>query len=304
MRGCIPATSCKRDRAENLEVFTIATFTNQATLSYSGGITNSNIVTGEITDVLSAAKTPVSLSYAPGENVTYAVSLVNGGDAAISGVTVTDDLGSFAVGEETVYPLEYNAGSLLYFQDGVLQADPAVTAGPPLAVSGIDIPAGGSVLLLYEARVTEYAPLDAGSEITNTAVVSGPCADINATAVLPVESSEPELTISKSVSPAVVAGCSELTYTFVIQNSGRAEAAAADAVVVTDTFVPVLSGLTVELDDTEIAAGTDYTYDETSGAFATAAGRITVPAATYAQNPDGTWVVTPGVTVLTVRGTV
>jgi len=293
-----------RDRAKNREVITIAIFTNQATLSYSGGITNSNIVTGEVTNVLSAAKTPVSQSYAPGEYVIYAVSIVNSGDTAVAGVTVTDDLGGFPQAEETVYPLEYSADSLLYFQDGVLQAAPSVTAGPPLAVSGIEIPAGGSVLLLYEARVTEYAPLDAGSEITNTAVISGPCADITVTAVLPVESSEPELTISKAVSPAVVAGCSELTYTFVLQNSGRAEAAAADAVVVTDTFTPVLSGLTAELDGAKLTAGTDYTYDETTGAFATAAGRITVPAAAYAQNDDGTWVVTPGVAVLTVRGTV
>ena len=236
--------------------------------------------------------------------MTYVLSLVNSGETAVSGVTVTDDLGGFTVGEETVHPLEYNAGSLLYFQDGVLQADPAVTAGPPLTVSGIEIPASGSVLLLYEARVTEYAPLDEGAEITNTAVIDGPCADITVTAVLPVESSEPELTISKSVSPEGVAGCSELTYTFVIQNSGRAEAAAADAVVVTDVFDPVLSGITAALDGTELTAGTDYTYDETTGAFATTAGRITVPAAAYAQNDDGTWVVTPGVAVLTVSGTV
>ena len=220
-----------------------------------------------------------------------------------SGVTVTDDLGGFAVGTETVYPLEYNAGSLLYFQDGVLQADPDVTAGPPLAVSGIEIPAGGSILLLYEAHVTEYAPLDEGSAITNTALIEGPCADITVTAVLPVESSEPELTISKSVSPEVVAGCSELTYTFIIQNSGRAEADAADAVIVTDVFDPVLNGIAAALDGTEMTAGTDYTYDETTGAFATTAGRITVPAATYAQNDDGTWTTTPGVAVLTVNGT-
>ena len=37
----------------------MATFTNQATLSYNGGSTNSNIITGEIVDVLTASKTAV-----------------------------------------------------------------------------------------------------------------------------------------------------------------------------------------------------------------------------------------------------
>ena len=49
---------------------------------------------------------------------------------------------------------------------------------------------------------------------------------------------------------------------------------------------------------------TDYTYDETTGIFATLPGRITVPAATYTQAEDGTWVTTPGTAVLTVTGTV
>lgn len=47
-----------------------------------------------------------------------------------------------------------------------------------------------------------------------------------------------------------------------------------------------------------------YTYDPDSGRFATLAGRITVPAASYTQNADGTWTVKPGVSVLTVTGTV
>ena len=37
----------------------MATFTNFATLSYNGGTTNSNTVTGEILETLSAVKTAV-----------------------------------------------------------------------------------------------------------------------------------------------------------------------------------------------------------------------------------------------------
>ena len=57
------------------------------------------------------------------------------------------------------------------------------------------------------------------------------------------------------------------------------------------------------------ASGTDgltqYAYDDVTGLFQTVAGVITVPAATYTQDPiTGQWNITPGVTVLTVTGTV
>jgi hypothetical protein len=48
----------------------------------------------------------------------------------------------------------------------------------------------------------------------------------------------------------------------------------------------------------------EYNYDEATGQFTTNAGQITVPAATYTQEVDGTWTVTPGTAVLTVTGTV
>lgn len=244
----------------------------------------------------------MSASYTPGENVTYVVSIVNDGDAAVSDLTVTDDLGGYEFEGETVYPLAYVEGSLLYFQDGVLQADPDVAAGPPLVVTGIEVPANGNVTLIYEARVTEFAPLGEDAEITNTVTIDGACAPLTASATLPM-AGEAQLTISKSVSPAVVPGCGELTYTFVIQNSGSEAATAEDMVVVTDTFDPVLEDITVELDGAVLTSPADYTYDETTGEFATVAGRITVPGATFAQNEDGVWVTTPGVTVLTVTGT-
>ncbi len=48
----------------------------------------------------------------------------------------------------------------------------------------------------------------------------------------------------------------------------------------------------------------DYTYSETTGEFATLPGRITVPAATYTQNPDGTWTDAPGTITVEVTGTI
>ena len=37
----------------------MAIFSNQASLSYSGGVTNSNVVTGELLEVLEISKTSV-----------------------------------------------------------------------------------------------------------------------------------------------------------------------------------------------------------------------------------------------------
>ena len=100
----------------------MASFTNFATLSYNGGTTNSNIVTGEILEALTAVKTAVSANYSAGDRITYALSLVNTGTAAVTDYTVTDNLGGYTVGANTVYPLAYNTGTVRYYINGVLQA--------------------------------------------------------------------------------------------------------------------------------------------------------------------------------------
>ena len=105
--------------------------------------------------------------------------------------------------------------------------------------------------------------------------------------------------------PDTLSSCEEVTYTFIIQNAGNEAVLATDDLVVSDTFAPILSNLTVTLNDTPLAVGTGYTYDATTGAFATVAGQITVPAATFTQDPTtGVVTTTPGVSVLTVSGTI
>lgn len=203
-------------------------------------------------------------------------------------------------------PLGYVPGSVKYFSNGTLQNAPAVTAGPPLAISGITVPAGGSVLLLYEAKTNGYAPPAAGSTITNTAVITGENlgTPITTQAVATAEETL-HLSISKGMCPTNVVENGTVTYTFYLQNSGNTATAAADYVIVTDTFDPILSGLTVTLDGAPLTLGTGYTYDTATGAFATTAGTITVPAAAAAQDAEtGLWRITPGVTKLVITGTV
>ena len=148
-------------------------FQNMATLTYTGGTVNSNIVTGELREVLTAAKTAVRENYEPGGTVTYVVSLTNSGITPLTGLTISDNLGGYTFGGATLYPLAYLPGSVRYYVNGALQAAPAVNAGPPMTVTGITVPAGGSALVIYETEVTRYAPLAAESSIVNTVTVTG-----------------------------------------------------------------------------------------------------------------------------------
>jgi len=283
----------------------MATFFNRATLSYNGGTVNSNVTTGELVEVLSATKTAVTDEYTRGSEVTYVLNIVNSGSIPFTGLTLTDDLGAYTFNGTTLQPTDYVDGSVKYFIDGVLQPSPAVTAGPPLSVTGINVPANGVATVLYAVRVNNLAPPLAGGEITNTAVIGGGgITDITVTETVTAEA-EPDLSISKSICPSTVTENGQITYTFVIQNSGNTEAIATDNVVVTDTFDPILSGITVTYNGTVWTQPESYTYDEATGLFTTVVGAITVPAATYTQDPaTGNWVVDPGVTVITVTGTV
>ena len=76
----------------------MARFTNQAQLKYGNAVTNSNIAVGEILEVLSASKTAVRDTYGQNDSVTYLIALVNSGTVPVTGLTLTDDLGTYAFG--------------------------------------------------------------------------------------------------------------------------------------------------------------------------------------------------------------
>ena len=278
----------------------MAIFTNQATLTYTGGSANSNIAVGEILEVLSADKTAVSGTYQVGELVTYVITIRNTGSAAFTSLTVTDDLG----GGVNV-PLTYQDGTVLYFVNGVPQAAPAVTPGAPLVFSGITVPAGGDAVIVYQAQVNAFAPPLSGSTITNTVTITGGglTAPVTATETVTVVVG-PAISITKTITPAQVADNGRVTYTFLIQNSGNEALVATDDAVITDTFDPILTDLVVTLNGAPLALGTGYTYDETTGQFATVPGVITVPAATFTQDPTGAYTAAPGLTTLIVTGTI
>ena len=284
----------------------MAVFYNQATLTYSGGVANSNIVSGEIIGTLTAEKTAVGGSYTAGDQVTYIVSLVNSGANSFTDLTVTDDLGAYELGDISAVPLDYVEGTLRYFVNGSLQPAPTVTAGPPLTITDVDVPAGGNVIIIYDARVNGFASPEVEGSITNTVTITGDGVSTPVTAEETI-AAEPEarLSITKGLSPSVVQENGEITYTFIIQNSGSVPVTEADTAVISDLFDPILTITSVTFNGEAWTEPENYSYDEATGQFTTVAGQVTVPAATFTQNPEtGLWTTTPGVSTLVVTGTV
>ena len=267
--------------------------------------TASNTVTGELIGALTLEKTALAGSYAAGDSITYTISLVNSGSTALEGLTLTDDLGSFSSGGAELQPLTYVDGTAALFINGLPQAAPSVNADDGLVFTGVSVPAGGNALIIYETEVNSYAPLSAGSVIENTVTASGaqlqnPVSASESVAV----SSEPQLSVIKSMYPLTVLENGTLTYTFVIENAGNAPAAAGDALSLGDTFSPILTELSVSLDGAPLASPADYAYNAVTGEFSTVPGVITAPAAVFTRASDGSVGVTPGRTTLTVSGRV
>lgn len=283
----------------------MAQFTNQAQLAYNDSVINSNIAVGEILEVLSATKTAVNSSYSTDDSVTYVVSILNSGTVPYNGLTVSDNLGAYTFDAQTLVPLDYVDGTVRYYVNGVLQTAPAVTSGTTVEFAGINVPAGGNATIIYEAQTNRFAPPAAGSTIENTVTVSGAGVTPFTATETVTALEEPELTITKSVSPVPVSENGTLTYTFIIQNTGNTAVTAEDLAVVTDTFDPILENLTVTFNGEAWTLGDDYTYVLTSGSFATVQGAVTVPAATFAQDATtGAWITTPGISTLVITGTV
>ena len=75
-------------------------------------------------------------------------------------------------------------------------------------------------------------------------------------------------------------------------------------VQITDTFDPASTGITVTYNGSVLPVS-DYSYDEATGVFSTNPGVITVPAATFIQDPvTGVWNVIPGESILEITGNI
>ena len=99
------------------------TITNRASLRYTyGAVTEtvaSNVASTVVNDPLNMTKTSLETAYRAGEAITYIITVTNGTDAALSNVTIEDDLGAYSVSAlQTAVPLTYEGPAQLY-SDGV-----------------------------------------------------------------------------------------------------------------------------------------------------------------------------------------
>ena len=287
----------------------MATIENFATVSYtSGGVTEtkvSNLAEIGLESAISFTKTTLGETYGEDEVVTYILSMTNTSTSAITNVSITDDLGTFVFGTLELTPLTYAPPALLLIDGQDVSAQLTVdtaTAGS-LVFSFPTLPAGATANIVYRAAVNEYAPLDVEAGITNTATLTSDsdCADGTASATITAVSAA-NVSVFKQMSPNPVICGDTVTYTIRIYNYGNI---AAENVVLTDTFNPAPTNITVSRDGV-LLTGTDYSY--VNGTLTVPAGTTTavsVPGATFVRDATtGIVTVTPGMVEYTITGTI
>ncbi len=281
--------------------------TNTAVMRYKNRNIASNMVTSETNGSFTVVKTALTPSYWRESEVLFRIEITNNTGADLNGVLAFDTLGLYGYGEPQTayYPLNYINGSITQTVNGQSLPPPSVdTSGVIMVIRGISIPSAASAVITYRAEITVYAPLSAGSVITNdvsVATTTLPFIYAKSQATLNVKNTT-SLNIIKTACPETVAGSEAIDFSFYILNSGNMPAGQGDNTVIADTFTPPIQNISVELNAQPLIYGTDYTYDPTSGNFATTSGVITVLQAEFTQNTQAIVVATPGVSVLTVSG--
>ena len=285
------------------------TMTNQAKLRFSYGSSvgtaSSNIASTVIQGPLSASKSVLEAGYRADGALTYMLHLQNSGAAALAPVTVTDDLGKYAVSPAlSVTPLTYVGPTRLYVNGAyVMSLTPSVTADA-VTFTVPSLAAGANAMLVYNARVNEYAMPTPTSEIVNTAVIDAPGLTdaVTVTDAIPAADSA-DVSITKTMSPNPVTDGALLTSTFLLQNFGNTDAS---NVVLTDTFSPAPAPIAVTVNGVTLA---DTEYDYVGGLLtlpgAAATYALTVPAAAFPRDPaTGEVSVNPGAVTIVVTGTI
>lgn len=273
-------------------------FTNVAVVSFNGRSVTTNRVGGFIPMIPTATKTATPAVYRAGEDMTYIIAMPNPSMYPLENLTVSDNLGATTEAGAPIVPLTYETDSVRLYLGGVLQAPPAVTQTDGVQFTGITVPGNTDMVLVYRARINGTAPLEPGSQITNAAAITGGWLQepVGATETVDVANAA-NLTATKALTPDVVPEGGRLTYSFMLENTGNADAESATTTL-TDTFDPVLQDIVVTVNG---VATTDYAYNPATGEFEIA---VDVPAAVYQRAPDGTVTTTPGTAAIAVTGTV
>ena len=276
--------------------------TNQASIRYRYGETDatalSNIATASLAQPLRVDKSSLESVYRAGDELTYILTVTNGGTTALTNVTLQDTLGTFTAGTEQITPLAFVPDALLFIDganNGVIT--PAITDNS-ITFTIPSLPGQSSALIVYKVTPTGFAPLAEDAQITNTVTASADGIAESVTDSLTVTAdSYADVNIFKSMTT----DGDTITYTFDITNSGNAPA---EDIVLTDAFDPAPASITVSVNGTVFPA-TDYTY--TGGVLTlpnTTGDALTLPPATITTDPvTGEVTLTPSSLTITVVGT-
>jgi len=282
-------------------------FSSQAQLSGTFGKICSNTVKEKLITGFSVGLFCKPCDYRTGEKLTFLLTVTNKGSNTISGLTVIDNLGAYAFGspQTVLYPLRYCEGSACWFCNGVRQSEISVTQTAPLRIQNLQVPAEGSILILFAAEVTSAAPPQPGSSIANNAIVfsfDNRIYDESTIRLTAAEIARPVMT--KWIVQNQIRGLQRAEFTFMISNYGNQTIQAEDNMQIRNVFQPPLRQICAQLDGAGLTADADYRYEEVTGIFELIAGKLAVPAASYRQKPDGSWIAAPGTVSLTVSGVV
>lgn len=281
---------------------------NQASLSFRNQTLLSNTVEGSLTPVFSYEKSAAATGYRSGSILTYQCVASNTGDTAVSGVTLTDNLGRY---DWTYllwrFPLQYVYGSAvltLIDSTGVRSGTVDVDFSFDGMIFTFDIPARTTAWLTYNAQVTPYANLTLGATIVNTAVLAPPApyASLTDSYTLPVEAYT-DLRIAKQLSPNPAIQGQPLTITLNLSNYGNTAVSSQDAATVSDRISPLLTNLTVTGGSAPWTQGVQYSYDPVTGLFQTLPGAFSLAAATFTQSTFGVWQADPSSFAIVITGT-
>lgn len=288
----------------------MATIENFATVRYtSGGVTEtkvSNLAEIGLESAVTLTKNTLGDTYGEDSVLTYIVTVTNTSASPISDISIIDDLGTFEFGTAELTPLTYTPPALLLIdgQDASAQLKVDDSATGSVTFSFPTLAAGATANIIYKVTVNEFAPLEIGSAITNTATLesSSDCADGTASATVTVSESA-NVSVFKQMSPNPVVCGDTVTYTIRIYNYGNVPA---EDVELTDNFDPAPTNITVSRDGVLLVA-TDYTYE--SGTLTVPAagstGSVTVPAATFSRDTaTGVVTVIPGMVEYVITGTI
>ena len=285
------------------------TIENFATVSYtSGGVAatkNSNLAEIELDSSIGFSKTTLGTTYSAGTPITYVLSITNNSTTTVSGITLTDNLGTFTENGAELTPLTFSEPALLLINGQDASATLTTDTSTPgtLVFSFPSLAPGETANIVYNAVPNSFAPLDENATINNTATLesNSDCAGGEASATVTVNAAA-DIEVVKSMSPNPVVCGDTITYTVRIYNYGNLDA---ENVVLTDTFNPAPTNITVSRNGVLLGAD-DYTYVNGTLTVPVAATQgDTVDAATFVRNPEtGEVTVIPGLVEYVITGTI